>query len=98
MSYIKLSQLPVTTNITPDDRFVILDDPSGVPVTKTINLDSLLENIVLTSGFTTELAQDSIFLDNLTDSLVGYSGLSIVYDNDTNKIDFTITEVDGGNL
>jgi hypothetical protein len=42
MSFIKISQLPVATGATSDDFMVIVDEPSGVPVTRKITVENLI--------------------------------------------------------
>jgi len=44
MSFIKISQLPSATGVTPDDFLVIVDEPSGTPVTRKITADALIDS------------------------------------------------------
>ena len=46
MSNIKISDLPVSSGASNDDLFIIVDDPSGIPVTKTVRRYDLFKPIV----------------------------------------------------
>ena len=46
MTFIKISQLPAATGITPDDFIIIVDDPSGVPITRKITAENFLDTLV----------------------------------------------------
>ena len=41
MANVKISELSEALSVTPDDLFVIVDDPSGSPVTKKVSLATL---------------------------------------------------------
>ncbi len=42
MADVKISELPVASGVTPDDLFVIVDDPTGTPVTKRVAASAIL--------------------------------------------------------
>ena len=42
MPNVKISELPVASGVTPDDLFVIVDDPAGTPVTKRVAASAIL--------------------------------------------------------
>lgn len=46
MSFIKISQLPVATGVTNDDFIVIVDEPSGTPVTRKITVENLIDSAI----------------------------------------------------
>ena len=46
MTYIKISQLPSATGITPDDFIVIVDDPGGAPITRKITAEDFVDTLV----------------------------------------------------
>lgn len=46
MSYIKISQLPSATVITPDDYLVIVDNPATSGVTRKITAENLVDSLV----------------------------------------------------
>lgn len=45
MSYIKISQLPTATGVTPDDFLVMVDNPAP-GVTRKITVENLLDTLV----------------------------------------------------
>jgi len=73
MSYIKISQLPTATGITNDDYLVIVDDPSGSPITRKVLFGDLADTV----------------LDDLSTTLIGGSGIFITHNvaSDTFTID-----------
>jgi hypothetical protein len=46
MTYIKITELPSATGVTPDDIMVIVDDPGGTPLTRKITIENLAETII----------------------------------------------------
>lgn len=46
MSYIKISQLPTATGISPDDYFVIVDNPTSSGVTKKVTAENLIDSLI----------------------------------------------------
>lgn len=46
MTFIKISQLPSATGITPDDFIVIVDDPGGSPITRKITAEDFVDTLV----------------------------------------------------
>lgn len=46
----KLSQLTVTNNVASTDRILILKNPSGVPVTRTVDISTLGANLVFSNS------------------------------------------------
>lgn len=65
MSYIKISQLPTATGITYDDYLVIVDEPSGLPVTRKVSFSGLVDSV----------------LEDLDTTLVGGSGIFLNYNS-----------------
>jgi hypothetical protein len=48
MADVKISQLDGASSVTADDLFVIVDDPSGSPVTKKVSFSNLVSSIAPT--------------------------------------------------
>jgi hypothetical protein len=46
MTFIKISQLPSATGVTNDDFMLIVDEPSGVPVTRKITVENLIDSAI----------------------------------------------------
>lgn len=46
MTFIKISQLPSATGITPDDYLVIVDNPDVSGVTRKITAENLVDSLV----------------------------------------------------
>lgn len=46
MSYIKITQLPTATGVTPNDYLVIVDEPGSCGVTKKITAEDLAETLI----------------------------------------------------
>ncbi len=46
MTFIKISQLPSATGITPDDYLVVVDNPTVSGVTKKITAEDLVDSLV----------------------------------------------------
>ena len=46
MTYIKITELPSSTGVTPDDIMVIVDSPSGTPITRKITVETLANTII----------------------------------------------------
>lgn len=83
MADVKISELPASTSVTPDDLFVIVDDPSGSPVTKKVSA-SVLRNphvVALTyaATITTDASAGEIFDLTLTGN--------VTLANPTNPVD-----------
>ena len=72
MTEVKISELSAASAVTPDDLFVIVDDPTGSPVTKKVSA-SLLRNphvvaIAYAATLSTDAASGDIFDITLTDN------------------------------
>jgi hypothetical protein len=72
MTEVKISELSAASAVTPDDLFVIVDDPTGSPVTKKVSA-SLLRNphvvaIAYAATLSTDAASGDIFDVTLTDN------------------------------
>lgn len=63
MSYIKITQLPTATGVTDDDYLVIVDSPSGSPITRKVAFGDVVDSV----------------LDDLDAVLIGGSGIFIDY-------------------
>jgi hypothetical protein len=46
MSFIKISQLPSATGVTPDDFFVIVDNPDVSGITRKITAENLVDSLI----------------------------------------------------
>jgi len=46
MSFIKISQLPLATGVTPDDLFIIVDNPDVSGITRKITAENLVDSLI----------------------------------------------------
>ena len=46
-AFIKISQLPSTTGISLDDYLLVVDDPSGINITKKITVNTLIDTLLI---------------------------------------------------
>lgn len=83
MADVKISQLDNSTAITPDDLFVMVDDPAGTPVTKKVSASVLRNPHVVNMTFSSTISTDASLGDIFDITLTG-SGLLA---NPSNPVD-----------
>lgn len=83
MADIKISELNNATSITPDDLFVIVDDPSGSPVTKKVSASVIRNPHVATLTYASTLNTDASAGDIFDVTLTGSATLA----NPSNPVD-----------
>ena len=59
MADVKISELSASSAVTPDDLFVMVDDPSGTPVTKKVSASVLRNPTVVALTYASTLATDA---------------------------------------
>lgn len=83
MPDVKISELSAATAVTPDDLFVVVDDPSGSPVTKKVAASVLRNPTVVALTYAATLATDAAAGEIFDVTLTGNVTLS----NPTNPVD-----------
>jgi len=77
MADVKISQLDSASSVTADDLFVIVDDPSGSPVTKKVSFSNLVSSIaptVVQIGSVSGTINTNASLGNIFDLTLTASG------------------------
>jgi hypothetical protein len=82
MADVKISELTSATSVTPDDLFVIVDDPAGSPVTKKISASVLRNPHVVSLSYASTLNTDASAGDIFDVTLTGGATLA----NPTNPV------------
>lgn len=98
MADVKISELTSATSVTPDDLFVIVDDPAGSPVTKKVSASVLRNPHVVSLSYASTLNTDASAGDIFDVTLTGGATLA----NPTNPINgktlrWRITQDNSGN-
>mgnify|MGYP003332623752 CR=1 FL=1 len=83
MPDVKISELTAAAAVTPDDLFVIVDDPSGSPVTKKVSASILRNPHVAALPYAATLNTDASAGDIFDVTLTGNATLA----NPTNPVD-----------
>ena len=83
MADVKISELSASTAVTPDDLFVMVDDPSGTPVTKKVSASVLRNPHVVALTYAATLNTDASAGDIFDVTLTGAATLA----NPTNPVD-----------
>jgi hypothetical protein len=83
MADVKISELPASTAVTPDDLFVIVDDPAGSPVTKKVSASVLRNPHVTTLTYAATVTTDASAGDIFDLTLTG----NVTLANPTNPVD-----------
>lgn len=83
MPDVKISELSAASAVTPDDLFVIVDDPAGSPVTKKVSASLLRNPHVVTLSYAATLNTDASAGDIFDVTLTGNTTLA----NPTNAVD-----------
>jgi hypothetical protein len=82
MADVKISELTAASAVTPDDLFVIVDDPAGSPVTKKVSASVLRNPHVVALTYAATLNTDASAGDIFDVTLTGNATLS----NPTNPV------------
>jgi hypothetical protein len=82
MADVKISELSASSAVTPDDLFVMVDDPSGTPVTKKVSASVLRNPHVVTITYAATLNTDAAAGDIFDVTLTGNATLA----NPTNPV------------
>ena len=82
MADVKISELSASSAVTPDDLFVMVDDPSGTPVTKKVSASVLRNPTVVALTYAATLNTDAAAGDIFDVTLTGNVTLS----NPTNPV------------
>lgn len=83
MPNVKISELGAATAVTPDDLFVLVDDPAGSPVTKKVSASTLRNPHVVSLTYAATLNTDAGAGDIFNVTLTGNTTLA----NPTNPVD-----------
>ena len=83
MADVKISELSASTAVTPDDLFVMVDDPSGTPVTKKVSASVLRNPTVVALTYAATLNTDASAGEIFDVTLTGNATLA----NPTNPVD-----------
>jgi hypothetical protein len=83
MADVKISELSAATAVTPDDLFVLVDDPAGSPVTKKVSASLLKNPHVVALSYAATLNTDASAGDIFDVTLTGNATLA----NPTNPAD-----------
>ena len=83
MADVKISELTAASAVTPDDLFVIVDDPAGSPVTKKVSASVLRNPHVVALTYASTLNTDASVGDIIDVTLTGNATLA----NPTNPTD-----------
>jgi hypothetical protein len=83
MADVKISQLPVATDVTPDDLLVLVDDPTGSPITKNVSVSVLKNPSVVQLAYSSTLNTDANTGDIFDVTLTG----AVTLANPSNPID-----------
>lgn len=83
MPNVKISELGAATAVTPDDLFVLVDDPAGSPVTKKVSASTLRNPHVVSLTYAATLNTDAAAGDIFDVTLTGNATLA----NPTNPVD-----------
>jgi hypothetical protein len=83
MADVKISELPASAAVTPDDLFVIVDDPAGSPVTKKVSASVLRNPHVATLTYAATVTTDASAGDIFDLTLTG----NVTLANPTNPVD-----------
>ena len=83
MADVKISELNNATTITPDDLFVIVDDPAGSPVTKKVSASVIRNPHIVTLSYASTLNTDASAGDIFDVILTGGTTLA----NPSNPVD-----------
>lgn len=83
MADVKISELTAASAVTPDDLFVIVDDPAGSPVTKKVSASVLRNPHVVALTYAATLNTDASVGDIFDVTLTGNATLA----NPTNPTD-----------
>ena len=82
MADVKISELSASSAVTPDDLFVMVDDPSGTPVTKKVSASVLRNPTVVALTYAATLNTDASAGDIFDVTLTGNATLA----NPTNPV------------
>jgi hypothetical protein len=82
MADVKISELSASSAVTPDDLFVMVDDPSGTPVTKKVSASVLRNPHVVALTYAATLSTDASAGDIFDVTLTGNATLA----NPTNPV------------
>ena len=82
MADVKISELSASSAVTPDDLFVMVDDPSGTPVTKKVSASVLRNPHVVSLTYAATLNTDASAGDIFDVTLTGNATLA----NPTNPV------------
>jgi hypothetical protein len=82
MADVKISELTAASSVTPDDLFVIVDDPSGSPVTKKVSASTLRNPHVAALPYAATLNTDASTGDIFDVTLTG----NVTLANPTNPV------------
>ena len=82
MADVKISELSASTAVTPDDLFVMVDDPSGTPVTKKVSASALRNPTVVALTYAATLNTDASAGEIFDVTLTGNATLA----NPTNPV------------
>ena len=83
MADVKISELSAASAVTPDDLFVIVDDPAGTPVTKRVSAAVLRNPHVVALTYAATLNTDASAGDIFDVTLTG----NVTLANPTNPVD-----------
>jgi hypothetical protein len=83
MADVKISELNAATAVTPDDLFVIVDDPAGSPETKKVSASVIRNPHVVSLSYAATLNTDANAGDIFDVTLTGNATLA----NPTNPVD-----------
>jgi hypothetical protein len=76
MADVKISELSASSAVTPDDLFVMVDDPSGTPVTKKVSASVLRNPHVVALAYAATLNTDASTGDIFDVTLTGNGTLA----------------------
>ena len=76
MADVKISELSASSAVTPDDLFVMVDDPSGTPVTKKVSASVLRNPTVVALTYAATLNTDASAGDIFDVTLTGNATLA----------------------
>ena len=82
MADVKISELSASSAVTPDDLFVMVDDPSGTPVTKKVSASVLRNPTVVALTYAATLNTDASAGEIFDVTLTGNATLA----NPTNPV------------
>lgn len=83
MADVKISELTAAAAVTPDDLFVIVDDPAGTPVTKKVPASALKTPTIVSLTYAATLNTNASAGDIFDVTLTGNATLA----NPTNPVD-----------